>query len=275
MYRLLAIDLDGTLLTPRPEKVITPRTHQLLCRVAEAGIAIVIATGQTHSVLRQTCAGLPLNAPQIIENGAVIVDMLSGTVLHEKLLPTEYILPTLHILRSFGFYRAYHTHERVYVDRGTPRAREWYRPPVEPPTEVEDVASLYPLPCIKVAGIGEAETLRDKRRELERMFEGKLYVTQSSYDLVEFLHPEVSKGNALKTIAADLGIPPEEVVAIGDNHNDIGMLRFAGLGVAMGNAHDEVKAEADYVTLSNAEEGVALVIEQFILPGISGAFGKS
>ena len=76
----------------------------------------------------------------------------------------------------------------------------------------------------------------------------------------------MSKGNALQAIAADLDIAAEEVVAIGDNHNDIGMLRFAGLGVAMGNAHDEVKAEADYVTLSNAEDGVAAVIEDIILP---------
>ena len=128
------------------------------------------------------------------------------------------------------------------------------------------MASLYPQTCIKVAGIGEAETLRDKRRELESIFAGKLYVTQSSFDILEFLHPNVSKGNALSVIAKDLGIAPEEVVAIGDNHNDIGMMRFAGLGVAMGNAHEEVKEAADYVTLSNAEEGVAAVIEELILP---------
>ncbi|HET8852091.1 MAG TPA: HAD hydrolase family protein, partial [Ktedonobacteraceae bacterium] len=74
------------------------------------------------------------------------------------------------------------------------------------------------------------------------------------------------KGNALRVIAEDLAIPAEEVVAIGDNHNDIGMLRFAGLGVAMGNAHAEVKAAADFVTLSNTEDGVAVVVEEMILP---------
>jgi Cof subfamily protein (haloacid dehalogenase superfamily) len=133
--------------------------------------------------------------------------------------------------------------------------------------EVEDVASLYPLTCIKVAGIGEESTLREKRRELERIFAGKLYVTQSSFDILEFLHPEVSKDNALKTIATDLGIAPAEIVAIGDNHNDIDMIRYAGLGVAMGNAHEEVKAAADYVTLSNSEEGVAVVVEKLLQDG--------
>ena len=226
----------------------------------------MIATGQTSQVLRHECGNLPLTAPQIIENGAIVVNIRSGAILHEKLIPKEYILPTLDVLRSFGLHRAYHTYEHVFVDNNTPRARKWYRPPVPPAIEVEDVASLYPQTCIKVAGIGDAETLRDKRRELERIFAGKLYVTQSSFDIIEFLHPAVSKGNALEAIAADLGIAPQEVVAIGDNHNDIGMIRFAGLGVAMGNAHDEVKAQADYVTLSNAEDGVARVIEELILP---------
>ena len=232
MYRLLAIDLDGTLLTP--QKLITPRTRDLLCQVSETGIAIVIATGQTSQVLRHECGELPLTAPQIIENGAIVVDIRSGTILHEKLIPEEQILPTLDILRSFDLHRAYHTYERVYVDKNTPRAKNWYRPPVPPAIEVEDVASLYPQKCIKVAGIGDVETLRDKRQELERIFAGQLYVTQSSFDIIEFLHPEVSKGNALKAIVADLGIAPQEVVAIGDNHNDIGMIRFAGLGVAIG-----------------------------------------
>lgn len=266
MYRLLALDLDGTLLTP--QKQITPRTHDLLCQVSQAGVAIVIATGQTAQVLRAVATGLPLKAPQIIENGAIVIDLARDVILHEQLIPAEHILPTLALLRTSGFYRAYHTHERVYVDKGTPRASTWYRPPVPPALQVEDVASIYPRRCIKLAGISGAETLRDKRREFEAIFAGKLYVTQSSFDLLEFLHPDVSKGNALSVIAADLGIRPAEVVAVGDNHNDLGMLRFAGLGVAMSNAQQEVKAAADYVTGSNSEEGVATLIKNVILPAL-------
>ncbi len=268
MYRLLAIDLDGTLLTPAPAKLITPRTRAALHQAVEKGISIVIATGQNVSVLRQTCAGLPLTAPQILENGAIIADIRNGAILHERLFPTEHILPTLEALRTLDLYRVYHTLGRVYVDTNTPRARNWYRPPVPPVIEVTDVASIYPQPCIKLAAVGEAGTLQEKRRELERLFAGKLYVTQSAYDLLEFLHPEVSKGNALQVIAADLGIAPEEIIAFGDNHNDIGMLRFAGLGVAMGHAPEEVKAAADHITLSNAEEGVAVVIEEIVLPSL-------
>lgn len=268
MYRLLAIDLDGTLLTPRPHKHITPRVREALFRAAEAGITLVIATGQNLAVLQATCGDLPLKGPQIIENGAVIADV-QGHIYHEHYLPSQHILPALDLLRTSGFYRAYHTIHRVYVDRNTPRAREWYRAPVPPVIEMEDVAELYPLPCVKVVGIGAEEHIRSLRDSFAQRFAGELYVTQSSFDLIEFLHPAVSKGRALQQIASDLGIAPEEVVAIGDNHNDLGMLRFAGLGVAMGNAHDEVKAEADYVTLSNAEDGVAVVIEDVVLPALS------
>ncbi len=268
MYRLLAIDLDGTLLTPLPHKHISPRTYTALIKAVDAGMIIVIATGQTLSVLQSVCAELPLNAPQIIENGAIIADIHTGAIFHEQLIPPNLILPALAALRDLGLHRAYHTLHQVYVDIDTPRARNWYRPPVPPVIEVEDVASIYPLSCIKVAGIGAENTLRVKRHALEHIYDGKLYVTQSSFDIIELLHPAVSKGNALSVIAKDLHIQPEEIVAFGDNHNDIGMLQLAGLGVAMGNAHEEVKIVADYVTLSNAEDGVAVVIEDLVLPAL-------
>src|SRR5215469_15222589 len=209
MYRLLAIDLDGTIRASLPHKHITPRTYTALYKAAAAGMVIVIATGQTLSVLQNVCAELPLHAPQIIENGAIIADIHTGVIFHEQLIPPDLILPALAELRSLGLNRAYHTLHRVYVDKDTPRARNWYRPPVPPAIEVDDVANLYPLPCIKVVGIGEESKIRKIRPELESLFEGKLYVTQSSFDLLEFLHPAVSKGNALKVIAADLNIQPE------------------------------------------------------------------
>jgi Cof subfamily protein (haloacid dehalogenase superfamily) len=267
MYHLLALDLDGTLLTP--QRMITERTYGALHKAVKAGMTLVVATGQTLDVLRVVCAGLPLSAPQIIYNGAIIADIRNGAILHEQLVPPEYILSTLALIHKFGLHSVYHTHKRVYVDQGTPGATRWYRPPVPPVIEVDDVASLYPEPCIKLVGVGEPATLREKRLELERLLSSKLYVTQASRELIEFLHPQVSKGNALRVIAAMLGCSPAEVVAIGDNHNDIGMLRFAGLGIAMGNAHDEVKAEANYVTLRNSEDGVAAAIEEKVLPYLS------
>lgn len=264
MYRLLAIDLDGTLLTP--QRIITPRTHAVLRKVVAAGMSLVIATGQTLSVLKAICGDLPLSATQIIYNGAMIVDIQTDTILYEQLVPMQQIIPTLAMLHDAGLHRVYHTHQHVYVDQNTPNARNWYLPPVAPAIEVPDVASLYPEACVKLVGVGDPATLREQRQMFERRLTGQLYVTQASHELLEFLHPAVSKGSALASLTRMLGLSPEEVVAFGDNHNDIGMLTFAGLGIAMGNAHDEVKAAADYVTLRNAEEGVAAAIEAKILP---------
>src|ERR671939_580035 len=112
MYRLLAIDLDGTLLTP--QRTITPRTYEALRQAVAAGMTLVIATGQTLDVLRAVCADLPLKAPQIIYNGAVIADIQNSTVLYEQLVPAEHILSTLELLRTSGLHRVYHTHQRVY-----------------------------------------------------------------------------------------------------------------------------------------------------------------
>src|SRR5690348_5947254 len=108
MYRLLAIDLDGTLLTP--QKQITTRTHRALQQALAAGMQLVIATGQTRNVLRAVCADLPLQGPQIIYNGAMICDFQTGSILHEQLVPTEKILPTLELLHTAKLYRGYHTH---------------------------------------------------------------------------------------------------------------------------------------------------------------------
>ncbi len=268
MYRLLALDLDGTLLNPRPQKMITPRTRLALQKAADAGVRIVIATGQSLPMLQHICGPLPIEGPQIIENGAQIADIKTGLIYHEQLLPATSILPVLAALQHAAFHRAYHTRTRVYADSNTPRVRQWYKPPVPPVIEIEDVASLYPEPCIKIVGVGEESRLRAHRDALMHTFAEQLYITQSAFDLLEFLHPDVSKAHALRTIANDLGIDPTEIVAIGDGHNDIGMIQFAGLGVAMGNAHDEVKSQANYVTRSNTEDGVAVVIEELILPAL-------
>lgn len=265
MYRLLALDLDGTLLNPRPQKIITPRTRHALQQAMTAGVRVVIATGQNLPVLKQVCAGIPIVGPQIIENGAQVIEMQNGFLHHEYLLPAERVLPILTVLQQEGFSRAYHARDRVYADIDTPRVRQWYRPPVLPVIEMADVATLFPEPCIKIVGVGEENKLRDRRPALIERFAGQAHIVQSAYDLLEFLHPTASKELALRTIAQDLRIPPEEIIAVGDGHNDIGMLRFAGLGVAMGNAHAEVKHVADHITASNAEDGVAAVIERFIL----------
>ncbi|GCE24247.1 hypothetical protein KDK_80470 [Dictyobacter kobayashii] len=199
----------------------------------------------------------------ITSNGATIIDTRTNTIVHEQLVPEQYILPVLEAARRLDLQFCYYTSEQLYAEKTLYDRHNWYLADV-PVRSVQDIVEVYPQPCIKIGAYGDAETLREKRLELERLFADQLYVTQTAAQWLEFLHPEVSKANALKTITRLLDIQPSEVIAFGDNHNDLEMLRFAGLGVAMGNAHEEVKAVADYVTLTNTEDGVADALEKFV-----------
>ncbi len=261
MYRLLAIDLDGTLLNP--QHTISPHTLHTLQRAVASGMKLVIATGRVPYIFHFLAEQLPLNAPQITSNGAIIIDAHGKEIIHELLLPTHHILPTLEAINKFDLQPCYYTHESLFVEQALYDLHNWYLASA-PVAIVDKIINIYPQPCIKLAAFGDASTLREKRRELEQHFAAQLYVTQTAREWLEFMHPTVSKANALKQITQELAIKPEEVIAFGDNHNDIGMLRFAGLGIAMGNAHDEVKAAADYVTSTNAEDGVAVAIEKFL-----------
>ena len=261
MYRLLAIDLDGTLLTPQHK--VSPYTLDVLKRAVADGMRLVIATGRVPFSFHRVIKDLPLNAPQITSNGATVIDMSTNTLVHQQLVPPHYILPVVEYARSLDLQFCYYTNEYLYAEQALYDRQNWYLSGI-PIRRVENIEDVYPQPCIKIGAFGDASTLRAKRRDLESHFAGQLYVTQTAEQWLEFLHPEVSKANALRTITQMLDIRPEEVIAFGDNHNDIEMLRFAGLGIAMGNAHQEVKAAADYVTLRNVDDGVAAALEKFV-----------
>lgn len=260
MYRLLAIDLDGTLL--HPSHLITPRTMDVLQRAIASGMYVVIATGRVPYSIQAVLGELAINAPMITSNGATIIDTRTNTIVAQQLVPEQHILAVLAAARALDLHFCYYTHDYLYAEQVLYTGQNWYLADV-PVRLVPDITEVYPQPCIKIGAYGEAQTLREKRLELERRFAGQLYITQTADRWLEFLHPEVSKANALRTIARQLDIQPSEIMAFGDNHNDIEMLRFAGLGIAMGNAHEEVRAVADYVTLTNYEDGVADAVEKF------------
>jgi Cof subfamily protein (haloacid dehalogenase superfamily) len=266
MYRLLAIDLDGTLLTQHNS--VTLRTQDVLQRAVAMGLRIVVATGRVPYMFRSLVESLPLNAPQITSNGAMIVDIRDDSVWQELFIPTESLLPLLETLHSLDLLCCYYTRDHLYVDAELARlhqSRSNHQRRTNPAVSVtDDLAELYLQPCLKLAAYGEAGTLHEKRQQLASLFGKQIYITQTAHEWLEFLHPDVSKANALKTILQTYGISAEEVIAFGDNPNDIEMLHLAGMGIAMANAHEEVKAAADYITLSNMEDGVAVALENFL-----------
>ncbi len=259
-HRLVAIDLDGTLLTR--EKRVTPRTRRALAALTARRRYVVIATGRPFDVLRIFCEGVALAAPQITFNGAVVHDPVAGRDLYRQLVPPAYVRPTIEFFVESGVPVALYATEGLYLDRRMPNQADWTPPPLPPATYLDDMRQAAGRPSIKVVGQATPETIARLRPRAVELFGRDLYVTQTAANLLEFLHPDVSKGSALRRVAEGLGVAREDIVAFGDSHNDLAMFAYAGLAIAMANANAEVREGAGMVTASNEEDGVALALER-------------
>jgi Cof subfamily protein (haloacid dehalogenase superfamily) len=248
IFRLAAIDLDGTLL--RSDGTISERT-----RAALRTIDVVLVSARGPAGVLEVARPLGISGTAISSNGAFVVDIESGDTVRQRLLETETALELVHALRERlpGILFAVEHHAFAHE----PGFSAWgWTPP--PDTRVADVLELLAEPSTKLILRHEehdTRTIQDLAREIAGE---RLTVVASGGEAVEVTAAGVNKATAL----AELGVPSDEVVAFGDYPNDIPMLEWAGLGVAMGNAHPDVIAIADEVTATNDEDGVALVLER-------------
>lgn len=261
-YRLIVMDLDGTLLNEKGQ--IGAKTRTALQHAHEAGIHIAIATGRSFTLTRYFCGDLPLSGPQITYNGAIIVDPVSSQPIFLQAVPEHLVHPVVKFLQDQGVYVCYFTEQDIYVREQAPLAVALVPPGQPPPIIAPDLEALLHLPCLKIVAVADPSRIEALRPVAERRFGDQLYVTQTASVLLEFLHPSVSKGAALSRVMVDQGLDPSEVIAFGDSHNDLEMLQVAGTGVAMGNASEEVQAVASIVAPSNREDGIAVVLEKML-----------
>lgn len=258
MFRLLAIDMDGTLLTR--ERPLSECTRTALNSLIDRGYHVVLATGRSFHLVRVLCPGVHFAGPQITFNGAVVFDPESDRPLSRSLVPAELVPPVVKFLLDTGIPVIACGTDTVYMDRRITRPDDWVAPSDGPGVFLDDMRQVPVEGLIKVVGESDEETITRIRPLAESEFGSSLYVTQTSHRLIEFLNPEASKGAALREIAERLGVRQEEIVAFGDSHNDLAMFEHAGLSVAMGNATEEVKAAADRVTLPYDEDGVVAAL---------------
>lgn len=272
--RLIALDLDGTLLTT--DKKLTEHTINVLSRAAERGVHIVPATGRSLTGLTPKVKELPFIRYAITVNGAAVWDMERPALIAKQAFATE------QAVKLWDFISGYHTMQDACIDGVARMAPEYYNKveefmPDEPgrrlvrstrrPTERlgELVADgKNSVEKFNLFFRADAEEKRQQAREALARFPG-LSVTSSLGNNLEINHIDATKGKGLLSLAAHLSLSPEQTMAFGDGENDISMLAAAGLGVAMENAAEDVKAAADLVTLSNDEEGVAYSIEKYVL----------
>jgi Cof subfamily protein (haloacid dehalogenase superfamily) len=257
--RLVASDLDGTLLLP--DRTLSPRTVRVLREVVEAGIVLVLVSARPPRTLRPLAQELQAKGLAICCNGALIYDLEGAAIVQHWPCPPEVVQTLVRRLRELapGVSFALELGETLgcepeYASR-VPLL--WGSAP-----QVLDVLELCQRPVTKLL-VRHPTIDRDELLETVRELGGDaILATHSGAPQVEVSAGGIEKASALAWLAHSLGILQQDVVAFGDMPNDVPMLSWAGHGVAVGNAHEQVLAVADEVTASNDDDGVARVLER-------------
>jgi Cof subfamily protein (haloacid dehalogenase superfamily) len=257
---LLAIDLDGTLLTP--EKTVTPGTVHALRTAHERGHEVLLISARSPSSMGPYADQIGLDGYVIAYNGAFIVNRRTGRVLLDRPMSVDDTRRIVAIVREHDAYTGYYAGQQWYVEKVCEEMRLEERAQPTPPTIVDDLITQAPDRAHKCIVIDLADDQR-----LAATYEAicgalpHLNVHYSSNYSFEISDGSASKGAALEFYAGHRGIDPADIIAVGDGHNDMSMLRYAGVGVAMGNAPDEVKAAADRVVAANDADGLIELVE--------------
>lgn len=259
-YKLIAADLDRTLL--RSDGTISDFTRDTVRRCMEAGVGFTFATGRMYCSALPFAQRLQLQLPLITYQGALLKG-LDGQVMHALHLPQELAGQLEEILRKSGMHYNIYADENMYFSTFGQQFLDYARhigvKPLAAPRGLGDLA------VTQFGVFDEPEPIRELQQQITERFGDEVHTVVTNGRFLEICHPLAKKSYGVDQLARHLGIGPQEVVAVGDNSNDLDMLRYAGLGVAVENAVPEAKAAADRLTASNDEDGVAKLIAELVL----------
>lgn len=267
MYKLIALDMDGTLLTS--DKTISERTKSAIEQAREAGVKVVLASGRPIDGMQSKLDELHIDGDNefvVYFNGSMVKEIGTNKVIHSAVINGKQAKQVAALATKLGAdCHAFSTEHGLI----TPKLNEY--------TDVESSINQIPVtvmdfdsleddhPIIKAMIVGSPETITAVSKAIPQEYRQQFTVVQSAPIFLEFLNKESNKGVGVKAIADHLGITEKEVICMGDAENDHHMIEYAGLGVAMENAMSQTKAIADLITDSNDNDGVAKVIEDYIL----------
>ncbi len=271
--KLLACDLDGTLL--RSDKTISSETKDALTSCSEAGIYIVPATGRFYNGIPETLRNLPFIRYAITINGSAVLDVSENKTIYEATISAASAVPVLEYFNDLGVAYNFYSQDAGYMEKRfidhiedhldskvfQATVRQLYTP-------VDDLISFMTNEFDRINKFQIFTKEPDKLRAASDFVNGlglPLVVTSSFVYNLEINNINATKGKALSSLSEYLGVDIKDTAAFGDGGNDINMLEAAGYGIAMENARTPVKQIADYITLSNNEDGVAKWINDFIL----------
>jgi Cof subfamily protein (haloacid dehalogenase superfamily) len=244
--------------------VLRPHTREAIKRVRATGAHVIVVTGRMFRSVLPYVREAGLDDPVICYQGAVVADPATGEFLRHVPIPRVVALEAIDAVVAAGFHVNCYVDDQLYVAEVTPEARAYAD------FQGLDIHAVGPLhewlrdDPTKLVAVGDPRALDVLEDELKPRFAGKLFVSKSLPHFLEFAHPDVSKGSGLQFVAERLGFTPTETVACGDGENDRELLDWAGFGVAVANAHQDILARADLVVPDVDHEGVAQLLDAYL-----------
>ncbi len=267
MKKLIISDIDGTLV--RDDKTISENTQKAIFKRINEGHEFAIATGRMHGAGRIITRMLDYNGYLISCNGAVVKHLKTGEVIQAIALEPQLVKAVVDICRAHDAYFHLYDIDDIYAEKHMHLAQKYFEGMEKLPEAyrfgvhfVEDVLAVD-IPVYKVGLYSEqAEAFEAVMAEINRL-EG-VQTCKSLETSFDVMAKGVTKAKGIEAIANHFNIPREHVIAFGDNENDTEMIEYAGIGVAMANATEPLKAVADFITLSNESDGLVYALDRFV-----------
>lgn len=260
-YKFVAVDMDGTLLNSRGE--ITAATAEEIRKLADKDVVFTISTGRPIQGVAKYNEWLGLKGPVITYNGAMIVNAEDNKVLFEQGLLREDARKIWELGQKYNTTMCIWAGNQLYGNRLDEKIHDYKKLSGVEPILAEDIETLLDIGITKILWYDETERIEEFLTQLSSDLFCEVSYCTSKPTFLEFFSKKVSKAVAMEKIGEFLGITRDEMVAIGDGLNDLSMIEYAGLGVAMGNAAKEVKDNAQFITDTNDEDGVRKVLEKY------------
>jgi Cof subfamily protein (haloacid dehalogenase superfamily) len=267
MIRCIAIDLDDTLL--KTDLTIDTEDQRAISRAIESGVKVLLASGRMVQSMRPYAVKLGLDVPLIAYNGAIIQETVSEKNLYHRPVPTGVALELVPIFRKYGIHLNAYVNDQLYMDELTVWGEKYAANAGVTPHPVGDLCGLLAGELShKLLAVGDEKKIDWVQEFLWKEFGDTLQFVKSKPTYLEILAPGVSKGNALRELAEGWGFDRSEVMAIGDAPNDLSMVEWAGVGVAIGNACEVLRRAADLVVADHDHQGVAEAFEKVVFGGV-------
>ena len=277
-YKLIALDIDGTLTNSNGK--ITTRTKEVVHRVAQTGATVVVATGRRFITAKSRVLQLELSEVLLAVHNGAILKRLNGDLIHHQLLPRTLAQNVVAVAKALGFcpiiFEGTQDAANILVEDYGDQIDAWQRGYLRESHAhlkwVDDLAADLPGDVIEVICVVPAERAHEIAATFQARLNGQVkpilvIINNGRRAFLGLSHSKVGKDRPLRYLAEQMEIHPSEILAIGDNYNDLDMLQFAGTGVVMGNADEALKQMGFYLTASNDEDGVAAALERFVLAG--------